>query len=104
MFAELASGKRVQRDSLLYVVARQANGDLLRLEATGLACDSRGKVSVNEHFQTSMSHIYAAGDVIGFPALVPQLPWSEPLRASLLTCEDEETARAARRDRRVHVP
>ena len=69
VFAELESGKKVQGDSLLYAVGRQANGDLLRLEAAGIACDARGKVSVNAFFQTAVSHIYAAGDVIGFPAL-----------------------------------
>jgi len=50
-------------------VGRQANGDQLHLEAAGLAADSRGRVKVNEFFQTDVPHIYAAGDVIGFPAL-----------------------------------
>jgi NAD(P) transhydrogenase len=67
--AELESGKKVQGDALVYAVGRQANGDQLHLEAAGLAADSRGKVKVNEFFQTDIPHIYAAGDVIGFPAL-----------------------------------
>ena len=67
--AELESGKKVQGDALVYAVGRQANGDQLRLEAAGLAADSRGKLKVNEFFQTTTPHIYAAGDVIGFPAL-----------------------------------
>jgi NAD(P) transhydrogenase len=69
VFAELESGKKVQSDMLLYAVGRQANGDLLRLEAAGLQADSRGKIKVNEHYQTAVPHIYAAGDIIGFPAL-----------------------------------
>jgi len=69
VFAALESGKKVQGDALVYAVGRQANGDQLHLEAAGLAADSRGKVKVNEFFQTDLPHIYAAGDVIGFPAL-----------------------------------
>jgi NAD(P) transhydrogenase len=69
VFAELESGKKVQADALLYSVGRQANGDLLRLEAAGLQSDPRGKIKVNQHYQTDVPHIYAAGDIIGFPAL-----------------------------------
>jgi NAD(P) transhydrogenase len=69
VFAKLASGKNVHGQGLLYTIGRQANGDLLNLEAAGLSSESRGKLSVNEHFQTTVPHIYAAGDVIGFPAL-----------------------------------
>jgi NAD(P) transhydrogenase len=69
VFAELESGKKVQADGLVYAVGRQSNGDQIRLEAAGLQADPRGKVSVNSYFQTSVPHIYAAGDVIGFPAL-----------------------------------
>jgi NAD(P) transhydrogenase len=69
VFAELESGKKVIADALLYAVGRQANGDQLRLEAAGLTADTRGKLVVNQCFQTEAPHIYAAGDVIGFPAL-----------------------------------
>jgi NAD(P) transhydrogenase len=69
VFAELESGKKVQGDALVYAVGRQANGDQLNLEAAGLAADSRGRVKVDEGFRAGVSHIYAAGDVIGFPAL-----------------------------------
>ncbi len=69
VFAKLASGKNVHGQGLLYTIGRQANGDLLNLEAAGLSAAGRGKLSVNEYFQTSVPHIYAAGDVIGFPAL-----------------------------------
>ena len=69
VFAKLESGKTVHGQGLLYTVGRQANSDLLSLEKAGLAADERGKLIVNEYFQTSVPHIYAAGDVIGFPAL-----------------------------------
>ena len=69
VFAELESGKRVNADGLLYAVGRQANADLLNLEAAGLQADARGRIQVNQFFQTSVPHIYAVGDVIGFPAL-----------------------------------
>jgi NAD(P) transhydrogenase len=65
----LESGKKVQGDALLYAVGRQANTDQLDLEAAGLTADARGRIAVNAQFQTTVPHIYAAGDVIGFPAL-----------------------------------
>ena len=67
--ASLESGKRVHADGLLYAVGRQANTDVLNLDAAGLHTDSRGRISVNEWFRTDVSHIYAAGDCIGFPSL-----------------------------------
>jgi NAD(P) transhydrogenase len=69
VFAKLASGKNVHGQGLLYTIGRQANGDLLNLESAGVTSEGRGKLSVNENFQTAVPHIYAAGDVIGFPAL-----------------------------------
>lgn len=63
------SNKRLRSDCLLYSIGRQANADLLNLQATGLSCDGRGRIGANECYQTGVSHIYAAGDVIGFPAL-----------------------------------
>lgn len=50
-------------------MGRHANSDQLNLEAVGLTPDGRGKLIVNENFQTTIPHVYAAGDVIGFPAL-----------------------------------
>lgn len=69
VFAKLESGKIVRGQALLYTIGRQANSDQLNIEAAGLTADERGKLAVNEHFQTEVPHIYAAGDVIGFPAL-----------------------------------
>ncbi len=67
--AHLESGKHIHAAGLMYAVGRQANTDLLNLEAIGLATGPRGKLEVNEKFQTSVPNIYAAGDVIGFPSL-----------------------------------
>lgn len=69
VFAKLESGKTVRGQALLYTIGRQANSDLLNIDAAGLKSDGRGKLLVNENFQTDVPHIYAAGDVIGFPAL-----------------------------------
>ena len=69
VFAKLESGKIVRGQALLYTIGRQANSDQLNIEAAGIQPDVRGKLAVNENFQTAVPHIYAAGDVIGFPAL-----------------------------------
>jgi NAD(P) transhydrogenase len=69
VFARLESSKNVHGQALLYTIGRQANSDRLNIQAAGLTADGRGRLSVNENFQTSVPHIYAAGDVIGFPAL-----------------------------------
>jgi NAD(P) transhydrogenase len=69
VFAKLESGKNVHGHGLLYTIGRQANSDQMNIEAAGLKADERGKLATNEYFQTSVPHIYAAGDVIGFPAL-----------------------------------
>lgn len=67
--AKLESGKTVRGETLLYAVGRQCNTDLLNVQAAGLKPDERGKLTVTGDFQTSVPHIYAAGDVIGFPSL-----------------------------------
>src|SRR5271165_5909947 len=69
VFAKLESGKKVQGQALMYAVGRRANSDQLNLEAIGLRPGDRGKLVVDEQFQTSVPYVYAAGDVIGFPAL-----------------------------------
>ncbi|MFI5198268.1 MAG: Si-specific NAD(P)(+) transhydrogenase [Thermoanaerobaculia bacterium] len=67
--ATLKSGKKIVADLLLYSIGRVgATGDL-DLPAAGLSADDRGRLAVNAHYQTQQPHIYAAGDVIGFPAL-----------------------------------
>jgi NAD(P) transhydrogenase len=65
----LKSGKVLQVDKILYSAGRAGNTKALALEKASIALDARGRITVNEHFQTSQPHIYAAGDVIGNPAL-----------------------------------
>lgn len=67
--AKLESGKLLQAHCLLYSVGRQGTTKALALENVGLIPDDRERLKVNEHYQTQVQHIYAAGDVIGFPAL-----------------------------------
>jgi NAD(P) transhydrogenase len=69
VFANLESGKIVRGQALLYSVGRQANSDKMNIQAAGVSPDGRGKLVVNDNYQTNVPHIYAAGDVIGFPAL-----------------------------------
>jgi NAD(P) transhydrogenase len=66
---QLASGKQVNTDKVLYSVGRRGATEPLALEAAGLHADDRGRIQVNEHYQTAVEHIYAVGDVIGFPSL-----------------------------------
>ena len=65
----LASGKRIVSDVVLFSVGRIGATDRLNLEAVGLAADDRGRLKVDEMFRTAVPHIYAAGDVIGYPSL-----------------------------------
>ena len=67
--ANLQSKKKVSGDALLYAVGRQGNVEDLNLTAAGLEADSRGRIPVDEHFQTKVEAIFAVGDVIGFPSL-----------------------------------
>ncbi|WP_344966557.1 Si-specific NAD(P)(+) transhydrogenase [Salinactinospora qingdaonensis] len=65
----LVSGKRILADAVLYSAGRQGMTEELDLEKAGLEADGRGRLAVDEHYRTSVEHIYAVGDVIGFPAL-----------------------------------
>ncbi len=65
----LKSGKQLKTDILVWANGRTGNSDSLNLAAAGIEPDKRGSLRVNENFQTSQPHIYAVGDVIGFPAL-----------------------------------
>jgi NAD(P) transhydrogenase len=66
---ELSSGAILTANAVLVAAGRQSNTAHLGLENTGVKTGARGLIHVNEHFQTNIEHIYAAGDVIGFPAL-----------------------------------
>ena len=63
------SKKRLSGDALLYAVGRQGNVDEMNLAAAGIEADSRGRIPVDADYQTKQPHIYAVGDVIGFPSL-----------------------------------
>jgi NAD(P) transhydrogenase len=65
----LASGKRIAADAVMYSAGRQGATADLGLENTGLQADERGRVPVDDHYRTAVEHIYAVGDVIGFPSL-----------------------------------
>jgi NAD(P) transhydrogenase len=65
----LDSGKEIRAEVAIYSAGRMGNADRLNIEAAGLSCVDRGCLKINENFQTCMPHIYAAGDVVGFPAL-----------------------------------
>ncbi|HEV8231931.1 MAG TPA: Si-specific NAD(P)(+) transhydrogenase, partial [Thermoanaerobaculia bacterium] len=66
---KLKSGRALRADKVLFSAGRAGNTRGLNLEKIGVAITERGHIAVNEHFQTSLPHIYAVGDVIGFPAL-----------------------------------
>ena len=63
------SNKRITGQVLLYTVGRNGATQDLGLEAVNLEPDGRGRVGVNENYQTNLEHIYAVGDVVGFPSL-----------------------------------
>jgi NAD(P) transhydrogenase len=65
----LESGKRILADMVMYSAGRQGMTDQLALENAGLSADKRGRIEVDQQFRTSVPHIFAVGDVIGFPAL-----------------------------------
>jgi len=67
--AILESGKRIAADTVMYSAGRQGTAAELALDNAGLTADARGRIAVDEHFATAVPHIYAVGDVIGFPAL-----------------------------------
>lgn len=66
---KLESGKILEAETCLFAAGRRAAIEGLGLEKVGLGVNKRGYIEVNDAYQTSTSHIYAAGDVIGFPAL-----------------------------------
>lgn len=65
----LESGKRLVSELVLFSAGRQGETDRLNLPAAGLKADDRGRLMVDREYRTSVPHIFAAGDVIGFPSL-----------------------------------
>lgn len=66
---KLKSGKRIKSDIVLWANGRSGNTESLGLDVLGITPNSRGQIEVNNRYQTSVEHIYAAGDVIGWPSL-----------------------------------
>ncbi len=67
--ANLVSKKRINGDALLYAIGRQGNVDKLDLASAGIESDDRGRIKVDADYRTTQAHIFAVGDVIGFPSL-----------------------------------
>jgi NAD(P) transhydrogenase len=65
----LKSGKRIPAEVVMYSAGRQGVTDNLGLDKAGLSADERGRIKVDDSYRTEADHIYAVGDVIGFPAL-----------------------------------
>jgi NAD(P) transhydrogenase len=65
----LASGKQIPAETVMYSAGRQGQTDHLDLPNAGLEAEGRGRIWVDDKFRTKVEHIYAVGDVIGFPAL-----------------------------------
>lgn len=64
-----ASGKRIRADAFLWCNGRSGNTQNLGLDNIGLEANSRGQLTVDDHYRTAIENIYAVGDVIGWPAL-----------------------------------
>ncbi len=65
----LKSGRVVEAEAVLFATGRMGATQGLALERAGLTAGRRGHLTVNAHYQTAVPHVYAAGDVVGFPAL-----------------------------------
>jgi len=65
----LKTGKIIKSDMLLWANGRTGNSAGLGLETLGIEADHRGHIAVNDTYQTTLPHIYAVGDIIGFPNL-----------------------------------
>lgn len=65
----LKTGKVIKSDMLLWANGRTGNSFGMGLEALGIEVDHRGNVAVNDSYQTALPHIYAVGDIVGFPNL-----------------------------------
>jgi NAD(P) transhydrogenase len=66
---EVSEGQPIRSEVIIYAAGRVGNTEDLGLDEVGVATDERGRILVDDHFQTSVPGVYAAGDVIGPPAL-----------------------------------
>jgi NAD(P) transhydrogenase len=85
----LKSGKRIHADAFLWCNGRSGNTAELGLDNIGLIPNSRGQLSVNEHYQTEVEGVYAVGDVIGWPSLASAaLDQGRAAAAHMLSADD----------------
>jgi NAD(P) transhydrogenase len=66
---EVQSGKHLTSEIVLYTAGRRGATDNLNLAAAGLEADDRGRIAVDSDHRTAVAHIFAAGDIVGFPSL-----------------------------------
>ncbi len=92
---QLASGKRIPAEVVLYAAGRQGETDGLELEKAGLQADERGRIAVGPDYRTSVEHIFAAGDVIGWPALAATAMEQGRLASAHAFGEDAALSRAS---------
>ncbi|MGF7233471.1 MAG: Si-specific NAD(P)(+) transhydrogenase [Frankia sp.] len=92
----LESGKNLPADAVMYSAGRQGLTEKLNLGAAGLSADNRGRIKVSSDFSTEVSHIYAVGDVIGFPALAAT-SMEQGRLAAYAACGEEVHAMASDR-------
>jgi NAD(P) transhydrogenase len=83
----LESGKRIPADTVMYSAGRQGVTDALDLDKAGLEADNRGRIKVDDDYRTSVPHVYAVGDVIGFPALAAT-SMEQGRRAAYHACDE----------------
>ncbi|HBO22699.1 MULTISPECIES: Si-specific NAD(P)(+) transhydrogenase [unclassified Providencia] len=86
VIVHLKSGKKVKADCLLYANGRTGNTDGLGLANVGIDADSRGLVKVDHAYRTTNEHIYAVGDVIGYPSLASAAYDQGRIAARAITC------------------
>ncbi len=83
----LESGKRIPADTVMYSAGRQGVTEALDLDKAGLEADARGRIKVDDDYRTSAPHVYAVGDVIGFPALAAT-SMEQGRRAAYHACDE----------------
>ena len=86
----LQSGKQLKSDVLLWANGRQGNSDSLGLDKIGLTPNKRGQITVDAQYQTEIPHIYAVGDVIGFPSLASAAYMQGRAASSHLMTENDD--------------
>jgi len=85
----LVSGKRIPAQTVMYSAGRQGATSELALDKAGIVADKRGRIEVDETYRTNVEHVYAVGDVVGFPALAATA--MEQGRLAALHAMGEET-------------